>query len=216
MAAKHVVLITGGNTGLGYEAVKALYQSSNAYEILIGSRSLDKANAAVSSLKQEVASSPSTLSPVQVDVESDESIDEAFETVSARFGQLDTLINNAGAGFGREIQDGKLGLREGWNKTWDVNVTGAHVMTTVFMPFLLKAQNPRLIFITSGTSSLAETERFDVKAMQVINGSPEAGWPKPPQPNPVMTYRSAKTGLNMVSLRSDVSPISVTHKLTSI
>lgn len=71
-------------------------------------------------------------------------------------------------------------------------------MTTTFMPLLLKSSTPRLMFITSGTSSLAETERFDNKAFQAINASPEAGWPKPPIPNPVMMYRSAKAGLNMV------------------
>lgn len=71
-------------------------------------------------------------------------------------------------------------------------------MTHTFMPLLLKSPTPRLMFVTSGTSALAETERSDNKAFQAINASPAAGWPKPPIPNPVIMYRSAKTGLNMV------------------
>ena len=34
--------------------------------------------------------------------------------------------------------------------------------------------------------------------MQRINGSPPAGWPKEPMVNWITSYRSAKTGLNML------------------
>ena len=199
MASRQVVLITGGNTGLGLEAVKALFNSPNPYTIIVGSRFLDKANAAIATLQKENPSSSNILSAVQVDVESDDSINAAFKTVSQNHGHIDCLINNAGAGLGKATQDGEYTLREGWNKSWDVNVTGSHIMTHTFAPLLLKSSQPRLLFVTSGTSSIAETTRFGNKALAIINGSPEAGWPKPPIPNPVMMYRSAKTGLNMVS-----------------
>lgn len=80
-------------------------------------------------------------------------------------------------------------------------------MTTTFMPLLLRSPTPRLMFVTSGTSSLAETERFDNRAFQAINAVPEAGWPKPKVPNPVMMYRSSKAGLNMVSFRLTLSSL---------
>ena len=196
--APYTVLITGGNTGLGLEVVRALYTSQNAYTILLGSRSLSKADSAIATLKLETPSSTSTLTPIQIDVESDDSITAAFATVSQQLPHIDCLINNAGAGLGLATQNGEYTLREGWNKSWDINVTGAHIVTATFMPLLLKSPAPRLMFVTSGTSALAETERFDNKAFQAINASPEAGWPKPKIPNPVMMYRSAKTGLNMV------------------
>jgi hypothetical protein len=43
MEKVHIVLITRGNTGIGYEVVKALFDSSGDYTILMGSRSLEKA-----------------------------------------------------------------------------------------------------------------------------------------------------------------------------
>jgi NADP-dependent 3-hydroxy acid dehydrogenase YdfG len=46
MASDPVILITGANTGLGFETVKSLCQSPKAYTILLGGRSIDKANAA--------------------------------------------------------------------------------------------------------------------------------------------------------------------------
>lgn len=198
MTSKIITFITGGNTGLGYEAVKALYKSSNAYEIIIGSRSPQKGESAISSLKEEVPQSSSTLSTVQVDVESDDSIEQAFKTISSKFGKVDVLINNAGAGFDREIQAGNLSIREGWNKAWNLNVAGTQVLTTMFVPLLLKSKDPRLLFVTSGTATISETEKFDNDIFKRLNGSPEAGWPKATEVNPIVSYRSAKTGLNMM------------------
>lgn len=198
MASKRIIFITGGNTGLGYEAVKALYKSSSAYEIIIGSRSKQNADSAISSLQSEIKESPSTLSSVQVDLEADDSIKQAYDTISSNHDRLDVLINNGGAGFDREIQEGNLTLREGWNKAWNINVAGTQVLTTMFIPLLLKSNDPRLLFVTSGTATLAETERFDNPIFARINASPAAGWPKPDEANPIMAYRSAKTGLNMM------------------
>ncbi len=223
-----VILITGANTGLGYEAVKALYKSSQAYEILLGSRTVSKGDEAVATLKTEVPSSASTVSVIQIDVESDSSIEAAFSTISEKYGRLDSLINNAGAGVDTQIQSGELGnfspspslpspplsalpslhpsqlltpapgLREAWLKSWNVNVASAHVLTSTFIPLLLASSRPQLMFVTSGTSALSETEGSDYPPLARLNQSPGAGWPKEKQVNPITCYRSTKTGLNML------------------
>lgn len=96
MSEKPIVLVTGGNTGIGYETVKALYASSNAHTILMGSRSLDKAAAAISEIRAEIPSSKSTMEAIQIDIEDDASIDACFSTVSSKYGKVDALVNNAG------------------------------------------------------------------------------------------------------------------------
>ena len=193
-----VVFITGANTGLGYEAVKALLKSNQPYTILLGSRSVSKGEEAIKSLQSEVPDSKSKITPIQADVESDASINAAFDAISKQHGKLDVLINNAGAGFDTDIMEGKLSVREGWNKAYNINVTGTYILTSTFIPLLLKSSSPRLMFITSGTSSLIETEKFDNPALQRINASPDAGWPKKGGPNPIVSYRSSKTGMNMM------------------
>ena len=94
MASKTIVFITGANTGLGYEAVKALYNSSNAYGILLGCRNVEKGDNAISSIKQEIPSSSSSITSIPVDVESDDSIKTAYETISSKIGKVDVLINS--------------------------------------------------------------------------------------------------------------------------
>lgn len=96
MSTKRVLLITGANTGLGYEVIRSLSQSPNAYTILLGGRSIDKAKVAAEKAQKEFPSSASDIETVQIDIEDDESIAKLFEYVSSKYGRLDILINNAG------------------------------------------------------------------------------------------------------------------------
>jgi NAD(P)-dependent dehydrogenase (short-subunit alcohol dehydrogenase family) len=96
MADTSIVLITGGNTGIGYESIKALYASPQAHTILMGSRSLEKAKEAIFKLQTEVADSKSEVVPIQIDIEDDASIAAAVKEVESKHGHIDTLLNNAG------------------------------------------------------------------------------------------------------------------------
>ena len=89
-----------------------------------------------------------------------------------------------------------MDVRAGWNATWNLNVTGTHIMTNTFMPLLIKSAKPRLIFVTSGASSLAEA----AAGFPPTAAKPPAGWPKPHDPFTMIGYRSSKAALNMLML----------------
>lgn len=81
-----------------------------------------------------------------------------------------------------------------WSKTWDVNVTGTQILTQTLLPLLLRSTDPRLLFLTSGLSSLTtanDPSMFFNKRNVLAPGWPKAG--------PVFTaYRSSKAALNML------------------
>ncbi|KAJ4128311.1 hypothetical protein NW754_002303 [Fusarium falciforme] len=192
MDGKKIVLITGANTGLGYEIVRALAGSDKAYEILLGGRSIEKAQSAAESARAEFPNSQSSIRPVQIDIEDDKSIDALFNEVKGNYGKLDALINNAGVQLDQQYMAGKMTMRQVWAKSWDVNVVSTNVMTHQFVPLLLSSDDPRIAFIASGTSSLTTSSGPSL----VINKSPPKGWPKDAFSLPA--YRSSKTGMNMM------------------
>ena len=96
MASK-IVLVTGANNGIGYETVKALFQSTKAtYHIFLGSRSIEKGNKALEALKAEVPDTKSSVELLQLDLTDDVSIESAYDTVRNKRDHIDTLVNNAG------------------------------------------------------------------------------------------------------------------------
>ena len=93
---KNIVLITGANSGIGWETVKALLQSQRQYHILLGARDLEKGNEALEKLKEDVPETSSAIELIQIDVADDASISNACENIQTSHGRIDTLINNAG------------------------------------------------------------------------------------------------------------------------
>lgn len=103
-AASPIVFITGANTGLGLEVVKALFRSSNkSYTILLGGRNIEKAQAAVREVEAEFPKSNTVTKAVQVDIEDDQSIQNVFDLISNEYGKVDVLINNAGKYIGMRL-----------------------------------------------------------------------------------------------------------------
>ncbi|KAF5864512.1 hypothetical protein ETB97_007343 [Aspergillus alliaceus] len=189
-----IILVTGANTGIGYETIKALLQSQNAtYHILLGSRSPEKGIQALKHLQTEVPTTKSSIELLPLDLTSDSSIETAYEAVRKSHGRIDALVNNAGAHFDGEALAGRVSLRESFIKAYDVNVAGTHVLTYTFMPLLLKSVNPRLVFVT-GLSQITQAAQsyFPTPALP-------AGWPKEVDFETI-GYRCSKTALNMLML----------------
>jgi len=199
MADSSIVFITGGNTGIGYETVKALYASPQPHTILMGSRSLEKAEDAISKLKGEVSEAKSDVVPIQIDIEDDASIENAFKNIESNYGHIDSLINNAGGSFDGIMRKdpSPKGIRAAWDRSYSLNVTSTQVVTHLFAPLLIASKHPRLLFVTSGLSSLeTSSSSFNSKLM---NAPPPKGWPKPPSMAQT-AYRSSKAGMNMMML----------------
>ena len=61
---KKIVFITGANTGLGFEVVRALAKSSNAYEVIVGCRRPEAGQKAIELVNAETSSTTSSFAVV--------------------------------------------------------------------------------------------------------------------------------------------------------
>lgn len=135
------IMVTGANTGIGFEAAKALAQ--RGARVLLACRSVVKAEAAMKRIREAVAGAD--LAFVSLDQADLESVRACAATVSA-MPRLDVLLNNAGVMFpplrrteqGHELQFG-------------VNHLGSFALSCLLMPKLAQAPDPRIVV----TSSLA-------------------------------------------------------------
>ncbi|KAM0255702.1 hypothetical protein ACHAQJ_005456 [Trichoderma viride] len=191
---KEIILITGANTGIGWEAAKALLLSPKPYHILIGSRSIPKAADAIAKLAEEVSTTQSTVESVQIDITDDESIQRAADMIMDRWGRTDVLVNNAGVALDVIVSTDASNARSVFNNTYDVNVAGTNMMTYVFAQLLLKSPSPRLLFLTSGLSTMGGLTQSLVPLQNI-----EPRWPKK-NLSSAQAYRCSKAAVNMLML----------------
>ena len=150
--SKVIVLISGGNAGIGYETVEKLsLDHPESHQILMGTRDVDRGESALKSM-----GSPPNVTPIQLDITQDLSIDAAFETIQSTYGKLDVLINNAGTAgrdIGAKVDTGSLpqetSLREVYEHVYRVNVVSTAVLTDRMVALLDKSPLPKIIFISS-------------------------------------------------------------------
>lgn len=155
-ANKTVILVTGGNTGIGLEIVKALALASPQNQVLLGCRDTHKGEDAAASI-----GALRNVNPIQLDIEDDQSVEHAFLTINQYFGKLDVLVNNAGSA-GNHLPEGST-LRQMFDHTLSVNVTSQAVLTHALTPLLDKSPSPRVIFLSSSLGSVQTTLESSTK-----------------------------------------------------
>lgn len=149
-----IVLITGANTGLGYQTARHLALTGK-YIVFIGARSTEKANSAIDSLlKSDTSITKEHIIPLLIDITDDSSITSAVAAVKDQFGKLDILVNNAAISKVTTASS----PREELNTILNTNVTSTHLVTEAFVPLLLNSVAPRIVFVSSTVGSLTITQ----------------------------------------------------------
>ena len=106
------------------------------------------------------------------DVSDRDKVSRFFDTVDSRFGGLDILINNAGAGIFRSIQDLTL---EDWRNTIDLNLSGVFYCCHYALPLMRKRGEGYIIQISSlaGINAFAGGAAYSASKFG-LNGFSEA------------------------------------------
>ena len=139
-----VAVVTGASRGLG--AIFARVFAEEGFAVALGARDLPAIQRLAAELPR-ARTHGAFAHPLDV---GDRASVEAFRrAVLDRFGRIDALVNNAGLGVFKRLEEQSW---EDWERTFQVNVFGAWAMTAAFLP-QLKESRGLVLMISSDVST---------------------------------------------------------------
>jgi NAD(P)-dependent dehydrogenase (short-subunit alcohol dehydrogenase family) len=145
------IVVTGSNSGIGYEA--ALEFARKNASVVLACRSMDKANAAVASIKAAVPTAK--VVAMELDLASLASARAFNDAFRKSHGQLHILCNNAGVmaiPYRRTV--------DGFEMQMGTNHFGHFALTGLLIDLLLANEGARVVNVASGMHRIG-TIRFD-------------------------------------------------------
>lgn len=146
------VLVTGANSGIGYEIALALYQK--AAHVIIAARDESKAKEAMD--KMIATGGTGTLEIGLLDLSSLKQVSEFAEKIKAGHSRLDLLFNNAGV-----MTPPESTTENGYELQFGVNYLGHFALTGHLYPLLKNTAGARVVTMSSGGHKMVEEIDFD-------------------------------------------------------
>jgi NAD(P)-dependent dehydrogenase (short-subunit alcohol dehydrogenase family) len=141
-----VVVITGGNSGIGLETAVAL--AAAGAEVVLGCRDRPKATAAVEEVRRRSGSDRVRSSPL--DLADLGSVRDFAAALAAELDRVDVLVNNAGLMLDRRTE-----TAQGFETVFGVNHLGHFLLTDMLLDQLRAAPRGRIVVVASDAHRLA-------------------------------------------------------------
>lgn len=135
-----VIIVTGANSGIGYEAAKAL--ASKGAEVVLACRNLEKGQTALDSIREEVTGASVEL--MKLDLSSLGKVYWFANEFSIRYKRLHVLINNAGV-----MNLPYRQTSDGFEMQFGVNHLGHFTLTGKLLEELVLTKEARVVTVSS-------------------------------------------------------------------
>jgi NAD(P)-dependent dehydrogenase (short-subunit alcohol dehydrogenase family) len=132
-------IVTGANSGIGYETALAL--ADLGAEVVLACRSRDRGEEAARRIREQTGNSRVSLEVL--DVSDLGAVGEAAARLAS--GPVDVLVHNAGA-----LPDERIETAEGLELTFATHVVGPFLLTRLLRANLEKSPDARVIWVSSG------------------------------------------------------------------
>ena len=169
VADQRVILITGANKGIGYEAVKLLSRQVPNAILLLGCRSVDNGQKAILRMRDEQQQHGGhnfdNVKVVELDVTQTASIASAAAQVKSEYGRLDVLMCNAGVAGG---------AGESADTVFAVNVDGVHDTIEAFLPHVPASG---LIVVVASEVGAWATAALPPQLQKILTSPNTVNWP---------------------------------------
>jgi NAD(P)-dependent dehydrogenase (short-subunit alcohol dehydrogenase family) len=134
------VIVTGANSGIGYETALALYEAGA--HVVLACRSLEKAENTLSRLPLQHGKG--SLETAVLDLSDLNSVKSFADTFRENHGQLNLLINNAGVAMPPQSK-----TNDGYELQFGVNFLGHFALTGHLYPLIKATPMSRIVTVTS-------------------------------------------------------------------
>jgi NAD(P)-dependent dehydrogenase (short-subunit alcohol dehydrogenase family) len=145
MNTAKIVLITGASTGFGRDTAETLARAG--HRVFASMRGVDAKNREhADELRSVAASTGVAITPIELDVTSDASVEHAVAAVLRTTGRIDVLVNNAGiasAGVSESFTPSQV------RDLFEVNVIGVHRVTRAVLPVLRRQRDGLIVNVGS-------------------------------------------------------------------
>jgi len=149
-----VAIVTGANSGIGYEATKVL--AAKGAHVVMACRSVDKCTLAVEKIKREVEHASLTAMKLELgDLSSVRGFASAFKE---EHNSLDILCNNAAI-----MQAPKGVTVDGFETHLGVNHLGHFALTGLLINTILNTKNSRVVTVSSNAHKMGRFDFDDLK-----------------------------------------------------
>lgn len=145
-------VITGANTGLGYETAAAL--AAKGAHVVLAVRSLDKGKTAADLITS--ATPGASVALQELDLSSLESIRNGADQLRTQYDSIDLLINNAGV-----MMTPKSTTKDGFELQFGTNHLGHFAFTGLLLDRVLAAPGSRVVTVSSQGHRFVRGIRFD-------------------------------------------------------
>ena len=136
-------MITGGASGIGLAAAKAM--RARGLRVVIADLGVDR----LAKARAEIGGSDEEILAIETDVSRPEALAALEDTVHARFGGTDVLMNNAGI-----ARPTSAASAAGWLDTLAVNLWGVVHGTHAFLPRMRARKRPGLVINTGSKQGI--------------------------------------------------------------
>ncbi|KWX23762.1 short-chain dehydrogenase [Mycolicibacterium wolinskyi] len=147
-----IAIVTGSNTGLGYETARAL--AAKGAHVVIAVRNLDKGREAVDRMR--AAAPKADLKLQALDVGSLDSVRTAADELRSAYPRIDLLINNAGV-----MYPPKQTTVDGFELQFGTNHLGPFTLTGLLLDHLLPVEGSRVVAVASIAHRIQAKIHFD-------------------------------------------------------
>jgi protochlorophyllide reductase len=148
-----VALVTGANSGLGFETAMAL--AAHGATVIMAARNRERLDAAVAAVAER--HSGAHVEGLILDLASVASIREAAEEVLQAHPRLDVLINNAGV-----MAIPRAETVDGFEMQFGTNHLGHFALTGLLLPALIATPGSRVVSVTSEARKIGRIDLGDL------------------------------------------------------